>query len=343
MTVDLDDAVRSTLADIVARTPDAGPTPTAISGLAPSHRRLWVSMTAAATVIVVVAAIALTAMNDTSPRSLPNADLLVTSPQPVDTTAAATPTIAAEATDAPASVDLVGVYEFDEWIGPVAFDFRDESVVVGSTGTATYSIEMTATTVCLVTSLPGEAEIKSCDHNAVDPALRPSTMSALGGTVLRPGRWYTSRVLPSDIDHVEALDDGTAACAMRRFSLDQLGDADLWACEAQGAAPYPVVLAATRDDETLASDGHYTTPFDGDSVDGSAASSTTTECGQDETCYVVKTGDYPLLVAQRLCTTLTELTAANDVNDVNDLPLVPGQVLRAPAISDQPTCPDPPG
>lgn len=58
--------------------------------------------------------------------------------------------------------------------------------------------------------------------------------------------------------------------------------------------------------------------------------------------YVVQTGDSPNLVAQKFCTTVSELVAANGWTSANDFPF-PDDRINLPSPADDSACPDPAG
>jgi hypothetical protein len=326
MTNDLDQAVRSAVADIVAAAPEPGLTPQDTFTQPPrSHRQAWLSAAAAAIAIAGVGAIALATTSDDPETPPAVADSIAPTP-PGETDP--TPSTLSEqpATTSPeepvAEARPLGLIEFQDWVGKYNLDYQNGTVLLGTTGTVTYTLETASSLSCLVASIDDEDISGTCA--ASDGSLAPLGSSPLAGSArTQPGLWYAIEVLPSDIDQVELLHNGAPACRMERFSLQHLGNADLWACESDGTKPAPLELSVTRGTETV------------------TTNSKIAPCPQGQSCtYVIETGDYPYLVAEKLCTTITELVAANGWASANDLPH-PGVEIAIPNIPDATACPRP--
>ena len=327
MTVDLDEAVRSVVADIVASGPEPGPTPTG-NPTRPmhSHRQMWVSVAAAVIAIVGVGAIAVTRMSDDPTIPPAAADSILPAPTELAVQTPSTltdPPVVTNSDEQPvAGAESLGLIEFQDWVGRYTLDFEDGKVVLGTTGAVAYTLESTPTLGCLVESIAHEEIARTCaGHDGIMTPLGTSPL--VGSNRTRPDLWYAVEVVPNDIDHVELLHNGEPACQMERFPLEEVGNANMWACESTGPKPSPVELSVTRGNETVTTDGKLEPCAPG-----------------DECLYVVQTGDYPYLVAEKLCTTITALVAANGWTSMNDLPY-PGAEIVAPTVPDRSACPHP--
>lgn len=58
--------------------------------------------------------------------------------------------------------------------------------------------------------------------------------------------------------------------------------------------------------------------------------------------YIVGPGDYPVMIAERFCVTITELAEANGWSDISEFPF-PDVPISIPSSDGRTTCPDPTG
>jgi hypothetical protein len=56
--------------------------------------------------------------------------------------------------------------------------------------------------------------------------------------------------------------------------------------------------------------------------------------------YIVSPGDYPVMIAERFCVTITELAEANGWSDISEFPF-PDVPISIPSSDGRTTCPDP--
>ncbi len=326
MTVDLDEAVRSVVADIVASGPEPGLTPTGNpTQLMQSQRQVWLSMAAAVIAIVGVGAIVVTRVSGDPGTPPAAADSTLPAPsRGTDTTPStlADPPAVTHSREQVAGAEPLGLIEFQDWVGGYTLDFGDGNLVLGTAGAITYAVESTSSLGCLVGSIADEDVTLTCAGR--DGLLTPvGTSPLVGSGAIQPDLWSAIEVLPSDIDQVELLYNGQPACRMERFPLEQFGNANLWACNSNGAKPSPLELSVTRGSETVTTDGKFA------------------PCAPADDCrYVVQAGDYPYLLAEKLCTTLSDLVAANGWTSANDMPY-PGAEIVAPTVPDRSACPSP--
>jgi hypothetical protein len=132
------------------------------------------------------------------------------------------------------------------------------------------------------------------------------------------------------------LDDG--AVLESRIEWD---DAINWGV-ARYAIPDGAVIARVGESAAVPSD----TISDAASADVQSSTSLlgpTDSCEETNGCeYIVRTGDYPVMIAERFCVTITELADANGWSDISEFPF-PDVPISIPSSGVRTTCPDPTG
>ncbi len=210
----------------------------------PNGHRLQV---AAVVLAVLVAAIFVIGRGrHTSDSPLATTDGSTLAPAPVPDTDPATTTSFTGTSD----FERVTEPELSDWIGKREITLQDANLVLGSTGITSYRLEMTATTFCLL------AGASSACSDALDAASSGQSVGfSSGGTggTDDAGRMFWTKyfLVPADIEQLALFSATGPACEMHRFSLEQFGNAAVWACESTSPLPTILDLAAARDGRTL--------------------------------------------------------------------------------------------
>ena len=184
-----------------------------------------------------------------SPSTEPSSSPVTSVAEP--TTAVAEPTTAVTTTAVAALVpERVTDSELQDFIGKWSIDFQPAYIVLGSTGTVTFTLDMTESSYC-IRFMDGSSCASTPDGSPMSAG--PQAFSGGGGTQpAEPGgvTWERFLIVPADVQ-LQLMVNGEPACEMHRFSLEQFGNAALWACESTSAVPSVVDLAVTRGDRTL--------------------------------------------------------------------------------------------
>lgn len=251
--VDFDRDIKAAFDRIVARTPDIGAVPTPTPSAQESKPgRIWVAVAAAG--IVVVGTVAIGLARSSGPDLTPSIASVESSPdEPSEQTTlpasiVADPTTPGTTTAFAADPTPLSFDDLSEWFGRWDLAPQDAtSSVVGSTGTIEYTVEVSESRFCVTISAAGTACDTSEDDAPIWGPQRP--LAGFNDNSGGSGRWTRWFVVPGDIE-LSLWADQVPACDLQPFSLEQFGDAVLWACEAPGPAPRDMKLRATRGAET---------------------------------------------------------------------------------------------
>ena len=122
------------------------------------------------------------------------------------------------------------------------------TAAVGSTGTVTYTLELTPEDLCIT------SEVGSGLCTGVSPGSKlsdqPITFGSFGSYGNASGPWNLRMLAPLDVE-LRLLADGVPACDMQRFTLEPHVDVALWACEGSAPRPDELDFEATRGSETV--------------------------------------------------------------------------------------------
>lgn len=138
--------------------------------------------------------------------------------------------------------------------GTYTIDYQPATVVLGSTGTVEYTLDMTESSFCL------RSQGGSGCESTGDTTPLPETPRGLdlGGSRSNDGTWARTAIAADGVE-VQFYDEHGPACDMHQFSLAPYSTASLWACEGTQATPEDVPdwfnafsdVAITKDGRTL--------------------------------------------------------------------------------------------
>lgn len=241
----IDDRIRTAASNL--RRDVAGPIPELHI---PRTRRLR-PVTAAAAVLGLSAAAGLLVLNNRreTPGTLEPSTTITTSPSTTDgtsailstTLAASTTTTSASAqtTIAPPRIQRVTQSELIGFIGTYTIHHETATVVLGSTGTVTYELDMSATQFCI-------RPTGGCEISGDGTPLPDQPQSFQSGGDSGGGKWTEYLIGPEGVDF-RLFDRNGPACEMHQFSLQPYGNANVWACENTGDRPDLLDLEATKE------------------------------------------------------------------------------------------------
>ncbi|HQZ35056.1 MAG TPA: hypothetical protein PK020_11565 [Ilumatobacteraceae bacterium] len=146
------------------------------------------------------------------------------------------------------SLERVTRTELDDFVGKFSIDYQPATVSLGSTGTTSWTLEMTESSFCV--SFTGAACHYTDDGSPLSE--EPQGMETAGGSSIGvdgKGIWRMYFIVPSGLT-LQLFDDVGSACEMHQFPLEPYADADLWACENAMPEPALIDLAVIKGDRT---------------------------------------------------------------------------------------------
>lgn len=233
----IEDRIRSAAAEL--RREITGPVPTFSA-----RRRPRFALTAAAlATAAAVGGLWVSTVHNAAPQLVP----LVASTVPVTLASVPEATEPVVSTTVPAvevasSFERVTFLELRDFVGKYTIDYQPATVVLGSTGTVSYSLLMTESSFCIEHKDLGSGCSYTDDGRPL-PSV-PQEMS-YGSGANSDDVWTTYFIVPSGLT-LQVLDSVGPTCEMHRFSLEPYGDADLWACENSMPQPDVMDLAVTK-------------------------------------------------------------------------------------------------
>lgn len=137
--------------------------------------------------------------------------------------------------------------DFWNWVGPWQIEPQVAIEQLGSTGHFSYRVEMTESSFCFRTEPGGGGCALAADGAALSPDPREPQY---GNSSETNGGWTRFYLVPADVELQHVGPDG-AACVLQRFSLEQYGNAAVFACEGTGDVPPQMDVEARRNGEIV--------------------------------------------------------------------------------------------
>lgn len=147
------------------------------------------------------------------------------------------------------STRLIDITALGEFAGRWDLAPRNATLEFGQAGPASYMVEVTERSFCVVISGGAGGGCVRVEDPAIEFKGPESIFYGISVNKVE-GWWSTDFVIPSGVE-LSLSADGETPCELQPFPLEQVGDAVLWACSQYGELPERLELTATRGTDSV--------------------------------------------------------------------------------------------